>query len=218
MKAGYLYIMQYPDSTYYKVGRSVDVRKRMLNIYPGTVLHFTMVTIDMRRAETEMLNSLRSAEAVAEGIEAVRDRGCETFRGPLGKIARWATAAARMFPAEPHNLMSPQAVQEWYARECAGSSLSIEQFLIDNECLTDINISAHRKRAASSDRVAYGDELKAEMTAEAREKARELRMSPECCTRIGEVVPGAPPPTTARGSPSGRTSAGSSPHVETLTH
>lgn len=38
---------------------------------------FTMATKDMHKAETEMLASLRSA--VAEGIEAVRDRGKETF-------------------------------------------------------------------------------------------------------------------------------------------
>ena len=162
MRAGLLYLMQYPDTTivdrkkgvqpvvrvkedvFVKGGRTVDVRKRLQQCPHGTVLHLTVVTSDMRKAEAAMLASLRSAEASAEGIEALKvyKLGNETFRGPFAKIARRVTDAARLFPAEPHNMMSPGAAREWYNRECDAGNVAegvdIKQFLIDNECLTDL--------------------------------------------------------------------------------
>lgn len=147
-----LYIMQYPSVSYYKVGRSVDPKMRQQQYPVGTTLHLTVVTSDMREAEKEMLSSLRSAEAAAEGIEAMRGRGwgAETFDGPLAKIAQRVTAAARMFPAAPHNLMSPEGAREWYERERQSGTLEVgvtlEQFLINNECLTDVlNNGASKK-------------------------------------------------------------------------
>ena len=141
MKAGFLYIMQYAGVTYIKGGRSNDAQRRLEDCIPGTVLHLTIVTSDMRKAEAAMLASLRSAQAVAEGIEAMQARGwgTETFEGPFAKIARRVTDAARLFPAERHNLMSKEAAREWYEREKKTRALPcIEQFLVDNECLTDM--------------------------------------------------------------------------------
>ena len=152
MRVGYLYIMQYPDVTYFKVGRSFDVKKRVQQTNRGTKLHLSILTSDMRAAEEAMLSSLRSAEAVAEGVEAVPERGTETFRGPFHKIAHRVTAAARLFPAAPHNLMSPEAAREWYEREKGSGALSsngksIKQFLIDNECLTNPSDFGTERRA-----------------------------------------------------------------------
>ena len=145
MKAGQLYIMQYNDS-YFKVGRTVDVKKRLQSYPTGTQLHFTCLTSDMRRAEASMLASLRSLEAVSEGIEAQPNCGKETFRGPFAKIARRVTAAAQEFPAEPHNMMSVEAARAWYDGRDGDTGTSFTQFLIDNECVTLINNQSTRPR------------------------------------------------------------------------
>lgn len=156
MRAGYLYIMQYPYATYIKTGRAVNARNRLKQNVKGTKLLLEVVTSDMRAAEAAMLASLRSAEAAAEGIEALRDEGLgnETFSGPFLTIARRVTEAAWLFPAAPHNLLSEEAAREWYRRECdagnVGEGVGIRQFLIDNECLTDLprERAPHRERDA----------------------------------------------------------------------
>ncbi len=113
----------------------MNAKLRLMSYPSGTALHFTVVTSDMRRAEAAMLASLRSAEAVAEGIRPKHKCGNESFSGPFVAIARRMTEAAREFPAAPHNLLSPAAAREWFDREgCPGETL--QQFLIDRECLT----------------------------------------------------------------------------------
>ena len=44
MSAGHLYIVQYPHSPYFKLGRSMNYWSRLLHIPTGTALHFTMLT------------------------------------------------------------------------------------------------------------------------------------------------------------------------------
>ncbi len=177
MRAGYLYIMQYPGVKHVKTGRAVNARNRLKNNAKGTKLHLTVVTSDMRAAEAAMLASLRSAEAAAEGVEDLRGEGLgnETFRGPFLTIARRVTEAARLFPAAPHNLMSAEAAREWYARERAAGNVaegvSVRQFLIDNKCLTDLRrdravrvvrraplLRSLRRRTAQKRRAAQMDE------------------------------------------------------------
>ena len=51
MQAGYLYIMQYLNVIFFKTGRAVNARRRLLQKDPGTVLHLAVVTSDMRAAE-----------------------------------------------------------------------------------------------------------------------------------------------------------------------
>ena len=165
MRAGYLYIMIYPDATFVKTGRAVNSRDRLKNNVKGTKLLLEVVTSDMRAAEAAMLASLRSAEAAAEGVEDLRGEGLgnETFRGPYGRIEQRVTEAAGLFPAAPHNLMSVEAAREWYERERAAGKVaegvSIRQFLIDNECLTDLPRDA---KGTQEDQYAFENDMAVE--------------------------------------------------------
>ena len=60
MAVGFLYIVQYPMTPYFKAGRSIDAKLRLQQYPRGTVLHFTILTSDMRRAESAMAR-LRTA-------------------------------------------------------------------------------------------------------------------------------------------------------------
>ena len=151
----------------------------------GTKLLYAVVTSDMRNAEAVMLASLRSADAVAEGIEAMKKKGWgdETFRGPYDKIEQRVTEAARLFPAAPHNLLSEEAAREWYERARAAGDVAegvgIRQFLIDNECPTDVRDST----VCAQDAEESSDH---EDVSNARELGAQLMARPECRTLIDE--------------------------------